>query len=663
MVQITYAASRPGWAGDPGTHFVFRDEAGSRLLLAFPGTATLKKIAYGAALIAVAAFVAGCSGSSRTLPAAESGPGSRGIAAVSGAAVTATPKFHKMAPLRMVNDPPARFEYAYEAEIACLTGPPDPDIDNDNDIDTVPPNKRGPIVSPQRDRTLPVGEFTLATHCAGETPTPAPTPTPVPTPTIQPRSVARSAASAVRGTSALVVPVTSPTPTPAATPGPVNTPAPGMVRSFYVIQIDLADRKNPVVVSGPAAVAYDALNFAAAAAPMQLTAGHRYIFDLAYQDTAATPSPTPSPTDTPTPVPTDTPSPGPSPTITPCPGAIAIINQGTYCYWSVPHPPADIVNSNPNLIYSAPAGYIGFFDVRSDSARELATNGTAYSLTGGHENNISGIYVGIDSPASNLGFTDGVVMHLDFFAPPPAVPASPHNIAGDACFLTLCSDVAVANGDVYFYNPTSQTIDQDFPLTSPAATASMIVRTNNSGPFDILALTPDRHIVYASMDDHGVGFTEHLLPDVMPAGYRFTGAARIGNALHFTASDYVLGANPRGHGFHTSIDLTTFASHNVPFDFSGATCDAAGISSGPSDGTYFIPCVIETREFNSVTDAMVHDLPVEADGAVTRQIGVNGQPDVFFTSYRDSSVIELQWGVFYPGVRQQAKMRTPTSKH
>ncbi len=470
----------------------------------------------------------------------------------------------------------------------------------------------------------------------------------------------------------VIVPVPTPTATPTAPPTATTT--------YYVVQVNLAAPASPTVVSGPATVTSDALQFAPAAAPLQMSGGQSYAFALAARtDMPVVPTPgpsdtplplpsdtpTPGPTGTPSPVPSDTPVPTPSPTISPCPGAIAISQQGTYCTWAIPNPPVDMSLSNPDIMYSSPNGVIGRFNVRDHTVRELAINGTPYSITPGEQSNQPGTYVAISSATNNLGFvSDASVAQLDLFAPPPSIPASPHNIAGYACNLgnPLCTDVAIANGDVYFYNPVTQTVDMDIALTNPPATASVVVKSYNSSPFDILALTPDRHIVYASMDDHGQNFTEHVLPDVMPAGYRFTGASREATGFHFTASDFQIGGNPRGHGFHTAIDLTTFASHNVGFDRSGATCDAMGISTGPTNGTYFIPCVIEVREFRQSDDQMVHDLPIEADGAVTYQSSpVDSFQNAWFSSYRLGSIIELQYGVFYPGVRQQSKLRAPTA--
>jgi hypothetical protein len=274
----------------------------------------------GAALMAVAVFSVGCSGSggTRAVPAAPDARGgdtTRAVVAPSPTPSPAPQSFFRMAPLRLVNDPPARFEYAYEAETVCLYGPANPDIDNDNDNDLVAPNKRGPVVAPQRDRVLTVGEFSLPTSCASPSPTPTPSPSPTPTGRLT-RAVSRSADAAV-----------------------------AKVKQYYVIRIDLADRSK-TIAAGPASNVNDVLNFAAQATPLTLTAGHRYVFALAYALVVPVPSPSPSPT----PAPTDSPTPVPSDT--PCPGAIDS-PAGTFCSWAVPHPPVDLFNGTPYLCTAA----------------------------------------------------------------------------------------------------------------------------------------------------------------------------------------------------------------------------------------------------------------------------------------------------------------------
>jgi hypothetical protein len=608
---------------------------------------------FGAALLAVAVISAGCGGAGsggHAVPPAGAGlPASSGNTKIAAVPVP-NAKFHKMAPLRFVNDPPVRFEYAFEAEIVCLNGPAPSDIDNDNDYDTLPPNKRGPIVTRKQDRSLPVGEFTLATQCVGETPTPSPSPTP------GTRSTIRSPRAAVAAS---------------ATPAAITaTPAPGMARSWYVIKIDLADRKNPTVASGPAAVAHDALNFAAAAAPLQLTANHRYWFALAYQDVAIPPTPTPSPvpTDTPTPGPTDTPT--PTPTISPCPGAVAITGEGTYCSWAVAHPPVDMAYNNPNLAYSSSAGAIGRFNVNDHSSREWAIPGTPYTIMGGELSaGFYGVFAGVDSPTNNLAFSADTGFGLTLYNPPPAVPAVPHNIATSFCSgrLGSCDDVGIANGDIYLYYPYAQTVDLDVPLTNPPASATTIVQSYVSQPYDILALTPDRHIVYATIDDHGANLVEHLLPVVLPPGYRITGLARNTDGVHFTASDHVLGSAPQGHGMHMIIDYTTFAVRSIPFGPNGETCDAMGVSIGNgSNATYWVSCVNALREYWVNSGAAYNVAPVPADGAILPEpAGSLGYVELFFTSYRTSSIYELQVNVYYPGVTPSAAKRrtTVSTKH
>ncbi len=589
----------------------------------------------GAAVMAVAVFSVGCAGSGGTRAVLPTAPDSGGHGATTTRAVVVpTPthpapvplplRFFRMAPLRLVNDPPARFEYAYEAETVCLYGPANPDIDNDNDNDLVAPSKRGPVVAPQRDRVLTVGEFSLPTSCAN--PSPTPTPSPAPTGRLT-RGGGRSLDAAVAKT-----------------------------KQYYVIRIDLADRSK-TIAAGPASNVNDVLVFAAQAAPLTLAAGHRYVFALAYALVAVTPSPSPSsaPSDTPTPVPSQT----------PCPGAIDV-PQGTYCSWPLPHPPVDLFGGAPYLVYSSSTGDVLGTFLSNHVTQESAVPGTPYALALGQFGGVTGVsgtFAGVAGSSTAFAVRPSNDPTLTFLAGPPSVPASPHDIAsGGACPTGICSsetDMTIANGDVTFYNPDTQAVDGHLALTNPAASASLIIRGPNHD-YDVLALMPDRHIVYAYIDLYG-NLSEHVL-DVLPAGYRFTGALRLGNGLHLTASDYQYGTAAQGHGFHELIDLASFSGRQIPFDASGGTCDAMGIGASYDNLSYYISCVNTVRQYDVTTDGQLASAPALADGTV---MFYSSQPsggqftavDEFFTSYQTSSIIELMNGVHYPGLATSAKHR------
>jgi hypothetical protein len=638
----------------------------------------LQKIAFGAAMMAVAVFSAGCGGSgSRTVPApsAVTPHGTANVQTV--AAAPAPSHFVLLAPLRLVNGPPATFQYAGNPAGICLPGSlpsptPTPNhgdggngenggrgtdsravrpSDDNRGNDDGDSSKYGPVVKVHKTVALPVGAFTLRTACINVTPSPSPSPTPLPTPIIR---------SAARGTLAVVVP----TPTPA----PVTT------TSYYVVAIDLANPASPTVASGPATVASNSLDFSAAAAPLTLNAGTSYTFALASGTVTVTPTPaptdtpTPAPTDTPapTPVPTDTPTPGPSPTPTgaptACPGAIDGGNEGTFCPHAVAHPPVDTFGGVfPNLFYTSTAGFFGNVHVDSYQNLELSVTGTPYALAQGDYLGSTGVLIGVNSPSTAAVFQrqdQNYFGGLTNFASPPNVPATPRNIAGGNGPV-----FAIANGDVYLYNTSTQTVDTDIVLTNPPASASLVVPANGGTSFgyNVLALTPDRHIVFAQIDPSNV-VTEHVL-DVLPAGYRFTGALQVGTNFHFVASDYQYGNAPSGHGLHEAVDLNTFTGRQFAFDNAGGTCDAMGIGSQNTGTAYFIACVNAVREYQWQTDLQLASFPVPADGGIVLTTGASLNENwTWFTSYQTSSMIELRSGVHYTASAKRRPMTTTKHK-